>query len=268
MKQLLFLFLMSCCCTFGVVAQDDTPEEAPKKNVGVDGDNDDIQRGQEVEQRPDNEQDVEIINNDAPVDAKRPFSSYYHQKKSHTFNVGIGFPNKLDALFKGLDLVGITEGGKATPQLTFKYEYGLTEEMGIGLHVGYYQLQSPQLSFETSELVGLLCDIFPEGCDVINNTVSGNLKVTALSVAGRWTYHIHFLEKLDTYSSAVLGYSFLREKTTGEGITDQFSAINIPSFVYFTSVGARYYFNEHLGLYGEFGYGSITYANAGLTYRL
>lgn len=249
------------------MAQDTTPqEEEPKKNVGVDGEND-AHRGEKVEQLP-SDSDVEVINNQSENTEIRPFSSYYHRKNSHTFNLGVGFPNKLDALFRGLDLIGIVEGGRATPQLTFKYEYGLTEEIGFGLHVGYYELQSPKLQFEVPELVGLLCDIFPEGCELINNTVSGNLKVTALSIAGRGAYHFQFLDKLDTYSSVVVGYSFLREKTTGEGITDQFSGINVPSFVYFTSVGGRYYFNEHWGIYGEFGYGSITYANAGLTYRL
>lgn len=212
----------------------------------------------------------------------RAEETYYNMPRSHSFHIGAGFPNKAGAVLTGLETVGVVEDdGYTTPQFTLKYEYGLTKELGIGFHGGYYEAQTPTITNETQEVVGALCGLLGEadlddllggiidipGCDVITETLQGAKKVKAYSVAGRIAYYKEQFPRLATYASVIAGYSFIREKNVGDPL-DSFETLEIPTFVYYGSAGVRYFLSPNWGIYGEGGYGSITFVNVGLTYRI
>jgi len=202
---------------------------------------------------------------------------HYFTIKSHQFNVGAGFPNKAGLAFSGLELAGITEDGYTSPQFTLNYEYGLTEELGIGLFAGYWQAATPTFSSTVTDVLPIedlvdqlpdfFCQLFPDECVLISETLTGSKSIRSFSIGGRISYHYSILPKLDTYASAVGGYAFITEKNEGD-ILDEFEQLSAPTLVYFTSIGVRYYWSENWALYGEVGKGNITLVNAGLTYRL
>jgi len=85
-------------------------------------------------------------------------------------------------------------------------------------------------------------------------------------------YHKPIIENLDTYASTYLRYSFNRRKTITETAlqeaVDEVGLITeIPSIVYFGSVGARYFITSNIGIWGEYGIGNVHLLNVGLTYR-
>jgi len=209
----------------------------------------------------------------------RDIATYYHQKGTHIFNLGVGFPNLAGQAVSVIEnLTGAESEGGASPQFSLKYEYGLTEQIGVGIHTGFYTAKTPQLSEETlTDIIpiDIACCIQDPGgaCCFEQETTEtvdpGYTRINAFSLGGRFAYHFMRFEKLDTYTNLVLGYSFIREKTIG-GERSEFNDIvkKVPTFVYFVSGGVRYYFMPNFAAYGELGYGSVTLLNLGLTYRM
>ena len=208
----------------------------------------------------------------------RDIATYYHQQGTHSFNLGVGFPNLAGQAVSIIENLSGEESGSVSPQFTFKYEYALTNEIGIGLHTGFYTATTPKLSAETlTDIIpiDIVCCFQDPGGDccfeqTTTETVDpGSTQINAFSIGGRFAYHFMRFKKLDTYTNAVLGYSFIREKTVGAERSEFNDAIaKVPTFVYFVSAGVRYYFMPEFAVYGEFGYGNITLVNLGLTYRL
>jgi len=203
----------------------------------------------------------------------------YHLQGSHTFNIGAGFPNKINSGFTIADQLGIELNGGASPVYTIKYEYGLTPEIGAGLHLGYFTAKTPK--FEEATVTSIvdqlgtivgdlgLCGLLFE-CDTITEVRDGGYdKYTVVTPGIRLAYHQRVVENLDTYGSVVLGYNIIRSQRNGGNSLDLTQYTNqIPTIAYFTSVGARYYFSPQWAAYGEVGYGTMTVVNLGLTYRL
>ncbi len=231
---------------------------------------------------------LQLFGQDEETKEPRAEETYYHMKGSHSFNLGVGFPNLANTAFQIGEALGFENEGSASPVFTMKYEYGLTDELGIGMHLGYYTAKTPTTEaiteiIETSEIVDVIGDVGCElgipipglECDTVFATESVTTgstyqRVNATTLAGRFAYHRgNFLgiEKLDMYGSIILGYSFIRRKTIGDADAD-FERFKAPTFVYYTSAGGRYFFTPALAAYAEIGYGSLTVANVGLTYRI
>ena len=213
-------------------------------------------------------------------------SQYYAIVGSHNFHLGVGFPNKVGTTFSTLETIDnftqqftekeLVDGGYTTPQFTLRYEYVLTEELGIGANFGYWEARTPNFAFgnlpplDLGGIDDVLCETIPALCEVVelvDETLTGSKKVRSYSISGQLTYHKRVFPKIDSYATAAAGYNFVREKNVGDP-RDKFKNINLPTFVYFTSVGLRYYINPKLGIYGEIGYGNISNFNAGLTVRI
>lgn len=80
------------------------------------------------------------------------------------------------------------------------------------------------------------------------------------------------LPKLDTYTNITAGYSFNRRKTISEEVIglalDQISPnTNVPTFIYYVSAGARYFFTPNIAAFGEFGYSNVHLLHIGASYR-
>jgi len=214
-------------------------------------------------------------------DAERLESTYYHQKGAHLLNLSTGIitnPSKFS-----FDLfTGGSGSGEPSPAINLSYEYGLTPEIGIGALVGYYRVDAQQ-EFDIQELLGsdLLDDpvclaecLLPisigGSCDCGSQTVEERINV--VTVAGKLMYHFVRLPKLDTYTNITLGYSFNRRKTITEQALDELldqvkPNTNVPTFVYYVSAGARYYFSPKLAGFGELGYSNVHLLQLGLSYR-
>lgn len=203
----------------------------------------------------------------------------YHLQGSHSFNIGLGFPNKINSGFEIADQLGIDLNGGASPVYTVRYEYGLTPEIGVGAHLGYFTAKTPRFEEATvttivDQLGGIvgdlgLCGLLFE-CDTITESREGGYdKYTVVTPGVRLAYHQRVMENLDTYGSVVLGYNIIRSQRNGSNSLDLTQFTNkIPTFAYFTSAGVRYYFSPQWAAYGEVGYGTMTSVNVGLTYRL
>jgi|GEM_PF-6500585 len=192
-------------------------------------------------------------------------------KGVHNFNIGLGYPNLVGARYaaenvlnSAIDLV-VTEDkkGYTTPDFTLKYEYGASERVGLGLHLGYFRARSAIQTFETiqqginTQTGGVLCQILPDLCpddpgDVAETVKGRAYRVTnAYSVAGRLVYYIPIqallsgkpnaaqivedmltskrnpqIGGLDTYFAVVGGYSFIQSKRIGEEAETQTSVLD------------------------------------------
>ncbi len=202
----------------------------------------------------------------------RDEATYYHLPGSHSFSLGVGFPNKAALAVEIINLSGVDLGAKGSVQPTFKYEYAATEELGAGIHMGWYTAETGDIPFTVNlDGINLACcldDPFGDCC--LGNLVeekTARYKINAFSVAGRLAYHRYVLKKVDIFGAGVAGYSFVTYKNLKD-VNDDFKQVNAPTFVYYTSVGFRYFVTPEWAFYGEMGYGSITLFNAGATYRI
>ncbi len=212
-----------------------------------------------------------IVNWSFGQETTDPLVKKYPLKGIHNFNIGVGYPNLVGAKYaaenvfnSAIDLV-VSEDkkGYTTPDFTLKYEYGASERLGLGLHLGYFRAKSAVQSFQTiqqdinTQTGGVLCQLIPELCpndpDDTADPVSGKAyRVTnAYSVAGRLVYYVPIrallsggpnaaeivedmltskknpqIGGLDTYFSVVAGYSFIKSKRVGEQAGSQPSVLD------------------------------------------
>lgn len=207
---------------------------------------------------------------------------HHVEKGDHLLNLGVSFlPNPSDF---ALDLfTGGTGSGNPSPGINLYYEYSITNNISLGGLFGYYRVDAQQdLNFE--DISGLLDD--PE-CAVqcllpINLGSSCNCeaptikeKVNVYTIAGKLVYHrqLAIIPELDFYTSITAGYSFNRRKTIVERLGDialdelVTKEVNVPTFVYYVSVGGRYFINENWAIFGEGGFSNVHLVQAGITYR-
>ena len=205
----------------------------------------------------------------------------YHSKGDQNLNIGIGLINPSDFAF---NLIGGGSGaGSPSPVLNLSYEYGLAQTISIGAFASYYRVDV-QNDYTLDDLNAIINDPLcalacnspipiPGTEDCVCEGGSITERNNVFTIGGKLSYHIYKIEKLDTYASTYLGYSFNRRKTISESaigaILDEFdSSVTVPTFVYYASAGIRYFITPQLGMYGEFGYGNSHLLQLGVTYRL
>jgi len=212
---------------------------------------------------------------------ERREASYYHLKGGHLLNVGAGIITNPTTF--SFDLFsGGSGSGDPSPSFNVSYEYGVTPQIGIGALVSYYRVDAQQ-ELNIQDILGsdLLDDpaclaecLLPislgSSCDCGTQKIEERINV--LTLAGKLSYHIIRLPKLDTYTNITLGYSFNRRKTISEELLGELldrvkPETNVPTVVYYVSVGARYFFKPNLAAFGEFGYSNVHLAQIGLSYR-
>ncbi len=222
-------------------------------------------------------------NSDVRKSTDRAEETYYHLKGSHSFNLGVGFPNLANTAFRAGQRAGFENEGGASPNFTLKYEYGISDVIGIGAHVGYYTAKTPTYVTDivTGDILDVLggfgCDLgiaLPGvECDTVYATEDGEPsydRIHATTLGGRFAYRkasFFGIEKLDAYGTVMLGFSFFKTKRIGSE-SENINESNLPNFIYNTSAGLRYFIKPNVGIYGELGYGSLTVLNLGLTYRI
>ncbi len=222
------------------------------------------------------------------ISAQRNQSQYlaldtiaYHTKGDQNLNIGIGLINPTEFSY---NLIGGGSGaGSPSPALNLSYEYGLTQSISIGAFFNYYRVDA-QIDYTLDDINAILdnplCALhcnspfpIPGAEDCICDGGSITERNNVFTFGGKLAFHIYKLDKLDTYASTYLGYSFNRRKTITESAVSSIlneidSEVTVPTIVYFASAGARYFMTPNLAVYGEFGYGNSHLLQLGITYRL
>ena len=156
--------------------------------------------------------------------------------------LGLGFGSSIGPSFNTTQLPGIS----------LQYEQGMWDVGGPGVvslggYVGYkgYSYKYSSMGIDTKS--------------TWNYTIIG----------ARSAYHFTGIDnnRLDLYGGLMLGYYFVNYKLdTNQGYSSSGSAYG-NSFSLDLYVGARYYLNEKIGLFGELGYG-VSYLNLGAVLKL
>lgn len=152
-----------------------------------------------------------------------------YEKGNIDVNVGFGLGSTIGA------------GKTQLPPLSLSVDYGYSDQISIGGYLGYTSSK----------------DEFP----ILNYS----WKFSYLIIGVRGAYHLDLVENLDTYAGVMLGYNIASAKFEGSlsGIPEP----KVGGIAYSGFAGARYHFNEKLGVFGELGYG-ISFLNLGLTMKL
>ena len=126
------------------------------------------------------------------------------------------------------------------------YERGITDNIGVGLAIGYSSY----------------------GATWLQTTYDFKYRWTTLSVMARGAYHFNVRNRqFDPYAG--VGVGFLKFGYKWESADPNFNEdlynVNLGTPLgYQIFLGARYMFNDNFGAYAELGYG-LSVANAGLT---
>lgn len=198
-------------------------------------------------------------------------------KGDFILSTSIGLINPQDFAF---NIFGFDGGGHPSPALNIEGDYYVNNAISIGPFATYYRVDA---QYEDN-LNNILESIGSGNADdIINNLaclIFGNCpkevvteRTDVLVLGGRLAYHRQIIAGIDMYASSSLGYGFNKRKTITTEVLDLFSnelglGVQVPSFVYYTSLGIRYFINEKWGIYGELGYGNSHLIKLGINFRI
>ncbi len=91
-------------------------------------------------------------------------------------------------------------------------------------------------------------------------------KYTTFILGARGTYHMEFIDKLDTYGGLLLGFRLVSDKYFGDVGYTWSSGVG-SGLAYSFFVGGKYFLADNIAIFGELGYG-IAYLTIGATIRL
>ncbi len=148
--------------------------------------------------------------------------------------------------------------------------------LGFGTHWGYGKTVIPPVSISLD--YGFKDDIGPGvlgigGYAGITSskydwwTTNWGWRYTNIFAGARGTYHMEFIEELDTYGGILFGLRFTSSKEYGDwigDIPDSDAGINLDVGFF---AGGRYFFTDNIAGFIELGYG-IAYFTLGATLKL
>ena len=158
------------------------------------------------------------------------------EKNDININAGMGI---------GFNLYSISVLDIGIPPVTLSGDYGIVDDLGPGV-IGV----GPVIGFSTFKSDYPLLD--------------GGYKYTSVMFGARGTYHVSFVDNIDTYGGWALYFSTLKTKAYGT-----FSSTDAPIDAKLgigLFVGAKYYFTENLAAFAEAGY-NITWLTLGVTFK-
>ena len=191
----------------------------------------------------------------------------------HLVYAGAGTINPTPFTFTVFSIDG---SGNPSASANINYQYKATDRLLVGAFASYYrvnanyQITSERLSDILNEpnlndiLGNLDCVLFGD-CDVDIGE-----RVSIYSLGAKLSYEKSLDRGFETYVSGYLGYSFNRRETIAEQALELFSdelsaGVSVPTFLYFSSVGLRYYLNQRFAIQGELGYGNSHLINLGIS---
>lgn len=160
--------------------------------------------------------------------------SYSEGDNLINFGVGIG--------------ASFATGTSTIPPISASFEHGFTDKISAGGLIGYSGSKDELPSFGGTY----------------------TFRYSYIIIGARGSYHFYSTDKIDAYGGALLGFNIASSSVKYDGPTTATPAPAVASaggFTYGLHVGARYYFNEKFGAFGELGYG-IAYLTLGVTMKL
>ena len=88
---------------------------------------------------------------------------------------------------------------------------------------------------------------------------------TNIGFGGRGMWHFNFAENLDTYVGLTLGY-VIQDSSVTQGVGIDYSTAS-SFFLWGFNLGARYFFNDSIGVFAELGYSGLQYGCIGVTFK-
>lgn len=156
------------------------------------------------------------------------------EKSDLVFNAGIGFGS---SIYSGIGY------STTLPGISLSGEYGIVDDiwtdrlnLGVGGYIGY------------------------------SGSKWGSVKTNYIVFGARGAFHYTFVDDLDVYAGALLGYRIVSDNRVDTGSYLLYSPYR-NRVMFSPYVGVRYYFTEKFGVMGELG-GGITYVNVGVTLKL
>lgn len=148
----------------------------------------------------------------------------------------------------GAGLGSYLPGNINVPPVSASFEYGIKDNIGAGIFIGYAQ---------TKETIPL-----GTGDEIIWD-------YSHLMIGARGLYHFFSNENMNLYGGTNLGYNIAEAEfsTNNSQLVPDDKPSNEPAFVYSVFAGGHFYFSDNLGLYAEIGYG-VSILNVGATLRL
>ncbi len=207
------------------------------------------------------------------IQAQENDHAMYTQKGDHHLSVGVGFPNAANVIVSFANI--LNQEAKATPEFSAKYEFAITDKIGIGAHLGYYNAKTGEIPFMINtnlepDFECCLDDPLSSCCigGFFAEEASSSYTINAYNLGGRLVYHFQRFKGIDTYSAFVAGYSIVQHKELGTPNTS-FQSIKAPTFIYSASIGGRYYFSDLLSIYLEAGNSILSplYISTGMSFR-
>jgi hypothetical protein len=141
------------------------------------------------------------------------------------------FQTGTNVLNLGVGLAGIKWQGISYNAV---YEYGITDDIGIGAHLGY------------------------------SGYSKSGYKYTAFLFGGRASYHFKTSSKADPYAGAELGFASISHTGSNESVSYK----TYPKVGVGIYGGVRYYLNSNTGIYAELRLSVFSVVNAGVCFKL
>jgi len=137
--------------------------------------------------------------------------------------------------------LGVGIGGGLGLPVGLSYEKAVTDRIGVG---GYLAFSTKKDSFGGF----------------------GGWRYTHILAAAKGSYHFKVKsEKFDPYAGVLLGYNIASVKWTGDG--EQPWSASAGGLMLGVHAGARYWFSDRIGVFGELGYGAGI-LNVGVAFKL
>lgn len=175
----------------------------------------------------------------------------FAQGKS-VITIGYGFPNLTKSLFKLYQSYADYQVSGFGP-MHVKYEYGVTDKIGLGLSIRYlnYKVQwTDQESITTYDSIG-----DPNGT-VTKNYTSG-YKGSRLGIMAHMNIHFATGDKIDPYWGFGIGYGHSKfDYFTDDPLSENLSLTFPIPIAFESTVGCRFYFSDNFGAYLEAGWGA------------
>ena len=212
------------------------------------------------------------------------FSQSAFTKGENVVTVGYGFPNiykrlllqdmqntdvQLKSLAKNYGST-FTYATKGAGPFMLKYEHGLTDKLGLGFVIGYFNTKVTETYTYKKTIYN------PQTNANENKTLFQAVTRHAknFSVAARFNYHFGEKKKIDPYIGLSIGYSHttLEDSFTTDDPTVpvQASEISTPLLPLSLAgtIGVRDYITDNFGVYVEIGFEKWSFVQAGFALKL
>ncbi|MFH2143193.1 MAG: outer membrane beta-barrel protein [Bacteroidota bacterium] len=170
------------------------------------------------------------------------------ESKSQAFDKGrsyihasYGFGNFIQSVFKIYETDYDNFSSKIMGPMFFKYEYAISEKMGIGVNFAY---ASASVSYQDNSWVMTNGDVY-----------KGTIDWSTYSILARFNLHMGDHEVIDPYWGVGMGYRIANWEYA-DNDPSYVSSVSIGNFFplgFETTFGCRFMFAKTFGLFGEVG---------------